>query len=124
MSFTYMQKNHSNLISNLRAMNEPLSTVTELPASAAESSEDSKEEVPVLPRSRKKGTVELNPPNIHIEPPPPSSKVSRGGHVTCLTSDICLTADPEVASSILARSHTFVEIDHENNFYGHSPPYR
>ena len=71
----YMQKNHSNLISNLRAMNEPLSTVTELPASAAESSEDSKEEVPVLPRSRKKGTVELNPPNIHIEPPPPSSKV-------------------------------------------------
>ena len=25
----------------------------------------------------------------------------------------CLTADPGVASSILARSHTFVEIDHE-----------
>ena len=27
--------------------------------------------------------------------------------------DACLTADPGVASSIPARSHTFVEIDHE-----------
>ena len=26
---------------------------------------------------------------------------------------MCLTVDPGVASSILARSHTFVEIDHE-----------
>ena len=25
----------------------------------------------------------------------------------------CLTADPGVASSMLARSHTFVEVDHE-----------
>ena len=33
--------------------------------------------------------------------------------VTCLTTDACLTAIPGVASSILARSHTFVEIDHE-----------
>ena len=33
---------------------------------------------------------------------------------------LCLTADPGVASSIPARSHTFVEID----FYGHSPPFR
>ena len=33
--------------------------------------------------------------------------------VTCLASDACLTADPGVASSIPARSHTFVEIDHE-----------
>jgi hypothetical protein len=59
-------------------MNEPLFTVTELPASLADSSEESKDETPVnpsAPRSRKKGTVELNPPNIHIEPPPPSSKV-------------------------------------------------
>ena len=28
-------------------------------------------------------------------------------------ADACLTADPGVASSILARYHTFVEIDHE-----------
>ena len=28
-------------------------------------------------------------------------------------ADTCLTADPGVASSIMARSHTFVEIDHE-----------
>ena len=33
--------------------------------------------------------------------------------VTCLAVDACLTADPGVASSIPARSHTFVEIDHE-----------
>ena len=33
--------------------------------------------------------------------------------VTCLATDACLTADPGVASSILVRSHTFVEIDHE-----------
>ena len=33
--------------------------------------------------------------------------------VRCLATDVCLTADPGVASSILARSHTFVEIDHE-----------
>ena len=33
--------------------------------------------------------------------------------VTYLATDASLTADPGVASSIPARSHTFVEIDHE-----------
>ena len=33
--------------------------------------------------------------------------------VTCLATDACLTADPGVASSVPARYHTFVEIDHE-----------
>ena len=33
--------------------------------------------------------------------------------VTCLVTDAKLTADPGVVSSIPARSHTFVEIDHE-----------
>ena len=33
--------------------------------------------------------------------------------VTCLATDASLTADPGVASSIPARSHTFVEIVHE-----------
>ena len=33
--------------------------------------------------------------------------------VTCLVTDAKLTADPGVASSIQAQSHTFVEIDHE-----------
>ena len=33
--------------------------------------------------------------------------------VTCLATDACLTAIPGVASSIPARCHTFVEIDHE-----------
>ena len=32
--------------------------------------------------------------------------------VTCLATDAHLTADPGVASSIPAQSHTFVEIDH------------
>ena len=33
--------------------------------------------------------------------------------VTCLATDACLTADPGVPSSIPARYHTFVMIDHE-----------
>ena len=33
--------------------------------------------------------------------------------VTCLATDASLTADPGVASSIPARSHTIAEIDHE-----------
>ena len=33
--------------------------------------------------------------------------------VMCLAADVSLTADPGVASLIPARSHTFVEIDHE-----------
>ena len=33
--------------------------------------------------------------------------------VTCLATDACLTADPGVTSLIPARSHTFVEIDHD-----------
>ena len=33
--------------------------------------------------------------------------------VTCLATDVSLTADPVVMSLIRARSHTFVEIDHE-----------
>ena len=32
---------------------------------------------------------------------------------TCLATDASLAADPGVASSIPAQSHTFVEIDHE-----------
>ena len=31
----------------------------------------------------------------------------------CLTTDVRLTAEPEVASWIPTGSHTFVEIDHE-----------
>ena len=44
-------------------------------------------------------------------------RYSSPGHVaqsvTCLATDASLTADPGDASSIPARSHTFVEIDHE-----------
>ena len=41
------------------------------------------------------------------------SSISVAQSVTCLTADACLTADPMVASSVPAWSHTFVEIDHE-----------
>ena len=43
--------------------------------------------------------------------PDPPGRVAQS--VTCLATDASLTADPGVASSIPARSHTFVEIDHE-----------
>ena len=33
--------------------------------------------------------------------------------VSCLATDASMTADPGVGSLIPARSHTFVEIDHE-----------
>ena len=46
-------------------------------------------------------------PRSHIHGSP------RRKSVTCLVTDAKLTADPGVASSIPARSHTFVEIDHE-----------
>ena len=45
--------------------------------------------------------------------PTSSTPGSVAQSVTCLATDACLTAIPGVASSILARSHTFVEIDHE-----------
>ena len=45
-------------------------------------------------------------PNIHIP-----GRVAQS--VTCLATDACLTAIPGVVSSIRARTHTFVEIDHE-----------
>ena len=45
------------------------------------------------------------------------SERNRSGHVaqsvTCLATDVSLTADPGVANPIPARSHTFMEIDHE-----------
>ena len=48
------------------------------------------------------------------------------GHVSfsasCLTADTCLTANPGVASSILTRSHTFLEIDYEINSTAILPP--
>ena len=37
--------------------------------------------------------------------------------VTCLATDVSLIADPGVASSIPARSHTFVAMDHSPPFH-------
>ena len=33
--------------------------------------------------------------------------------IMCLTTNVCLTADPGVPSYVRARSHTFIEIDEE-----------
>ena len=50
--------------------------------------------------------------------------------VMCLATDASLTTDPEVPSSILAQSHTHMEIDYEIISTvillpsGHSPPFR
>ena len=41
----------------------------------------------------------------------PSGPFSADG--SCVTTDVNLTTDPVVASSIPARSNTFVNIDHE-----------
>ena len=40
-----------------------------------------------------------------------SSRIAQS--LTCLTADMCLTADPGVTSLIPARYYTFVEIYHE-----------
>ena len=63
------------------------------------------------PRSRKYLMVfdPLSPSQGHQFDPP--GRVAQS--VTCLATDASLTADPGVASSIPAGSHTFVEIDHE-----------
>ena len=47
------------------------------------------------------------------EKPPIQHKMCAVQSVTCLATDESLIADPGVMSSILAQSHTFVEIDHE-----------
>ena len=52
----------------------------------------------------------LTPHNLNYKNKIPGRVVQS---VTCLATDACLTADPGVASSIPARYHTFVEIDHE-----------
>ena len=39
--------------------------------------------------------------------------LTRAQSVTCLATDVCLTADPAFASWISAQSNTFKEIDHE-----------
>ena len=51
------------------------------------------------------------PAHRHITMPLVPAGIAQS--VTCLTTDACLTADPGVASLILARSHTFLENDHE-----------
>ena len=63
----------------------------------------------LTPPPKKKTTTVFPHPQAQIQDPP--GRVVQS--VTCLTTDACLTADPGVASSIPARYHTFVEIDHE-----------
>ena len=55
--------------------------------------------------------IVIFPDHIHLLFENTPGRVAQS--VTCLATDASLTADPGVASSIPARSHTFVEIDHE-----------
>ena len=52
-----------------------------------------------------------NSPTSRSKDPQIPGRVAQS--VTCLATDASLTADPGVASSIPARSHTFVENEHE-----------
>ncbi|XP_071140116.1 sodium leak channel NALCN-like isoform X2 [Mytilus edulis] len=63
-------KEHSNIISNLRATNDLLFTVSELPSNSTENIEENKIDGPDV-RRRKKGTVEMHPPNILVQPSSP-----------------------------------------------------
>ena len=58
-------------------------------------------------------TCDLLPKATNLDCHIPISPGRVAQSVTCLATDACLTADPGVASSIPARYHTFVEIDHE-----------
>ena len=49
--------------------------------------------------------------NLYTLNPEKPGRVAQS--VACLSTDACLPADSGVASSIPARSHTFVEIDRE-----------
>ena len=80
------QKEHSNIISNLRATNDLLFTVSEQPSNSIENIEENKIDGPVV-RMRKKGTVEMHPPNILVQPSSPLLQVrhSLPAHaVTCI----------------------------------------
>ena len=68
------QKEHSNIISNLRATNDLLFTVSEQPSNSIENIEENKIDGPVV-RMRKKGTVEMHPPNILVQPSSPLLQV-------------------------------------------------
>ena len=39
--------------------------------------------------------------------------LTKAQSVTCLATDVCLTADPAFPSWISTKSNTFMEIDHE-----------
>ena len=63
--------------------------------------------------TRSTGTVKLRKFELRLFEILPNSTGCIAQSVTCLATDTCLTAYPGVASLIPARSHTFVEIDHE-----------
>ena len=87
-------REHSNIISSLRATNEPLFTVKELTQNAFDSKEEDKEDA-APPRTRKKGHVELRTPVIQ---PPQASSTKK-----FLTTDGATRGDKE-RSSLRKRS--------------------
>ena len=70
--FSSVQKEHSSILSNLRATTEPLFTVTEMFSGGGDAREEHKDEA--LSRTRKKGHVELRNPVVQ---PPSAVQVGR-----------------------------------------------
>ncbi|GFN75763.1 sodium leak channel non-selective protein-like [Plakobranchus ocellatus] len=95
-------REHSNIISNLRATNEPLFTVTELSMTNPDNKEESKEEGQAPPRTRKKGHVELRTPVI--QPPSSSQTGSTRKYLTPTLSDGSTRGDHKDRGSLRKRS--------------------
>ncbi|GFS24477.1 sodium leak channel non-selective protein-like, partial [Elysia marginata] len=95
-------REHSNIISNLRATNEPLFTVTELSLNNPDNKEENKEEGQAPPRTRKKGHVELRTPVI--QPPSSTQAGSTRKFLTPTLSDGSARGDPKDRGSLRKRS--------------------
>ncbi|XP_059160576.1 sodium leak channel NALCN-like isoform X2 [Physella acuta] len=89
-------REHSNIISNLRATNEPMLTLTELSLMNPDTKEENKEEGQTVPRTRKKGHVELRTPVI--QPPSSSQGNTSRKYLTPTLSDGGPRSDKDRAS--------------------------
>ncbi|XP_012934773.1 sodium leak channel non-selective protein [Aplysia californica] len=114
-------REHSNIISNLRATNEPLFTVTELSLSAPDNKEENKEEGAAPPRTRKKGHVELRTPVI--QPPASTQGSSSRKYLTPTLSDGTARGDKERSSLRKRSSSKQLPLVTESSSEASAPPF-
>ena len=114
-------REHSNIISNLRATNEPLFTVAELSLNAPDTKEENNKDEPA-PRTRKKGHVELRTPVI--QPPSSSQSSSSRKYLTPTLNEGAARGDKE-RSSLRKRSSTSKQLPQlpESNSENFTPQY-